>query len=564
MPSDTRPRPTPLRAGHASPGGGWSVTGLVVLLGVVLVGGLARLWRLPTAYDLFIDEVTYTDIARSVAAGEGVLLHGEPFFLHPAGVFWVLAGAERLLGLQDAGLAASAYSFRVVPALLGALTPGVLALVVRTVTRSWPAAAAAGLVLALEPFLLRFDSRVLLEAQAMLLAAAALLVAARASRRAGDGRPATLLPVGVGLLACGALLSKETYAFVSVFPLAVLLVTGWGLPRRSSAVALGTAVTGYLLYVASVAADGLLGVWFEEKTTGVRRLLGLVQETGFNREGSPGFVDRLVANLGVLGSTYLLIGLGGVATAWLVWRLWRRRPVPVERGPLVVLLVWVACGDAHAAYALTLGTLEEQMFYLLVATAVPVLAVAATVALRVAGAGATTRSAGTTTDGTSEGTPDSTPDGTPDGTAGARRRATGVRAGSRSLAAALAVGTALLLVWEAGVWWRLRSVPDDGYLRLLEWTATGLPDGARVATTEETLQFLLDDHLVQRLGTGAEVREFGASHVLVVSELVDQGYSEVDDELAALVEDGDVVFRSSTRTVGELLVVELAPDPAAD
>ena len=53
-----------------------------------------------TAYELFIDEVTYADLALSVARGDGVRLHGEPFHLHPAGFFGTLAVAVRVLGLQ--------------------------------------------------------------------------------------------------------------------------------------------------------------------------------------------------------------------------------------------------------------------------------------------------------------------------------------------------------------------------------------------------------------------------------------------------------------------------------
>ena len=55
------------------------LTGLVV---VGLVALVARLTALPTAYDIFIDETSYSTISLSVAHGHGASLYGLPFVLH--------------------------------------------------------------------------------------------------------------------------------------------------------------------------------------------------------------------------------------------------------------------------------------------------------------------------------------------------------------------------------------------------------------------------------------------------------------------------------------------------
>jgi len=330
-----------------------------------------------------------------------------------------------------------------------------------------------------------------------------------------------------GLALAGSLMSKETYAFVAVLPVLALLVTGLVLPRRTTGTILGVVAGVYLGYVAVVAAVGQLPGWLDQKTRGVQRLLGIVHETGFNREGSPSFLDRLLVNLASLGVTYALIGLGGLASAWLLLVLLRRRPLPtVSRDGSVVLLVWALGAFAHLGYAITIGTLEEQMFYLLVVTAVPVVCVVAKVALD-----------------------------------GFRAAGDDWRTLTRVVPVLLAVALAGALVVEGAVWWRIRTVPDDGYARFLGWAESGLPDGARLATTEELAQFVMDDRLVVRLETGAEVREFGAEYVLVVSELLEQGYSSADTDLLALLDEGEVVYSSDTRTMGRIAVHKIDPAP---
>ncbi|MGY1710119.1 phospholipid carrier-dependent glycosyltransferase [Geodermatophilus sp. SYSU D00758] len=500
---------------------------LLVLTAVFALAVAARLVGIGHAYELFIDEVTYTDIARSVAAGDGVRLHGEPFHLHPPGLFLTLAGVIGVLGLDTGDLGELTYTLRPVPALFGSITPVLIALLVRRASGSWGAAAAAGALLAMEPFLIRFDSRVLLEAQAMCLATVGLLGLVWLRERERRRRSRQWQPVLVGLVLAGSLLTKETYASVAVLPVLVLLCTGLVLRRRTSGVVLAAVVVAYSLYVVVLGLNGELGDWFEDKTSGVRRLLGLSQITGFNSDShSAGLVDRILVNLVNFAVTYALIGLGVLAVVWLVVLLRRQTEVPgADRSVLVLVVVWAVCAQLHLSYAVTIGTLEEQMFYLLVVTAVPVVCVVAR--LLVAGGGPTCPP-------------------------GLRGRS------PRTLAGAFLVGLALALVVDGVVWWRLHAVPDDAYARFLAWAEEELPPGARVVATDETTQFVLDETRVIRLETGAETREFRAQYVLVVSELVEQGYSPVDEELMEIIDEGRLVFSAEGRTVGRLELYDVS------
>ena len=61
---------------------------------------LARLIAIDTAYDLFIDEITYTNIAINVAHGHGVTLYGQPFDLHPPAGFGLFGLAILVFGFH--------------------------------------------------------------------------------------------------------------------------------------------------------------------------------------------------------------------------------------------------------------------------------------------------------------------------------------------------------------------------------------------------------------------------------------------------------------------------------
>ena len=497
-------------------------SGLLIAAAVALVAVTLRLFRIRESYELFIDEVTYTEIARNITLGQGVLLYGEPFFLHPPAMLGSLALALTVIG-TDQDIAGLALALRPVPAVIGSLTPGLTALLLHRLTGSGRLAAAGGLLLAIEPFLIRFDSRVLLEAQAMAASTAGFLLLIVLVDRERRGRPVTALAVTAGLLLLVALLTKETYAFVGIFPAVGLLVTGLALTRRTSGIVVLTVIAGYLAYVLSLVFAGQGAEWFTQKTSGVRRLLGITQITGFNQEGSVGLLDRIVANLTYFTVTYALIGAGGLALGWLILQLRRGMAEPI-RSPVIVLVAWALGATVHLVYAVTLGTIEEQMFYLLVVTTAPALFVAGHLLLNPPAPVVRHRAAPT-----------------PPLPAHALRKA---------LLAALAVA----FVVNAVVWWRVHTVPDVPYAGFVSWAREELPPGSTLAATDETTQFALRQVRVGRWETGDELRENDVDFVLIIGELVDQGYSEVDEEFLDITKQGPVVFRAEGRSFGTVTV----------
>ncbi len=115
----------------------------------------------------------------------------------------------------------------------------------------------------------------------------------------------------------------------------------------------------------------------------------------------------------------------------------------------------------------------------------------------------------------------------------------------------------MALTANATVWWRIHTNRDDAYARFLDWAEGSLPPTSRVVATDETTQFVLDDARVIRLETGAETRAFRAQYVVVVTQLLEQGYSNVDADLLDIVQQGSLVFEARGPTVGALQVYDV-------
>lgn len=109
-------------AGHARP------RSHARALVAAVAGGVALLIRLVLhgrSFDLFGDEIIYTDLGHSVFNGGLPRFGGGPFFLHGPGFFYLETGWERLWGGQP-GLVGQIYQMRMLNALLAAVTAIVL------------------------------------------------------------------------------------------------------------------------------------------------------------------------------------------------------------------------------------------------------------------------------------------------------------------------------------------------------------------------------------------------------------------------------------------------------
>ena len=502
--------PSPAAPKHARPQRARWAAALAGLL--VLALGL-RLAFIQRAYDLFVDEITYVTIGRNLADGHGVTLYGHPFALHPPAFFALLAALIKAVGAHGDTLHL-ALALRPVDAVAGALNAvAVTALLRRTVR---PAIAlGAGLLLACDPFLNRFDSRLMLEAPATAAAAAGMLVLARtpATRRA---RVAT--GVLAGLLFALSITTKELYALVTVVPLAVLAFSARGVVRRLRLTALTTTVAGYGVYVAATAATGGWSAWRTQKAAGLARAVGTRQITGFNRPtttASASLGHRLLVSLGQFGVPYALIVVGGCATGWLLLCRTRRPWLFTDQPARSVVIAWAAGALFFLLYAIGFGTLEEQMFYPLVVTSTAALALGVDLA-----------------------------------TGASRNRS----------ARAVAALAALALAVDVCAWTAVHTRHDDAYRRTLAWTRTHIPPGRTVDVTEGSAQFLMQGVRLGSWDSLGALKRGHADYLLLSTQLVAQGYSPLDPALLAQLDRHARLLHSEPgATNGQLRVYDVRP-----
>ena len=250
-------------AGSVTPG---PVTGNVAAVAAV-AGGVTLLIRLalhPRSFDLFGDEVIYTDLGRSVIAGGFPRFDGGRFSCTgPASSTSKRAG--RGWRAVQPGLMAWIYEMRTLNALLAGATAVVLVLLAARAS-SLRAGAVAGLLFALDPFCIRQNDRVLLETAMMFWVMLGYLVFTSLIGRLPSRRD-WLHAVGAGLLFGCAVLTKDEGALLTVLPLLAAAVLRWGPRRALTLLTAGTTVAVYAAYVAVVAANGQFSGLWEAKTS---------------------------------------------------------------------------------------------------------------------------------------------------------------------------------------------------------------------------------------------------------------------------------------------------------
>ncbi len=485
---------------------------LLAVLGVAVATAALRLYHQATSYELFVDEIQYADVANAIASGHTPTLFGDPFYLHPPLLFGYLTAlqgppvpyltAQFVLGLRP---------FIVVFAVLNSIF--VVAIARRLTSRR--CALVAGALYALDPFIVRFDSRVMLEAPTLTATLGGLAAAMVAMECRGRGRTALLVLAG---LAFGvAVTTKSTSALVTTVPLVLMVLFRVG-PRRREAIGMIAVQCGvYGCYVAWTAATGHLGDWFGQTLSGALRAAAR-PETGFNSVTAPSLPRRIVAQLAQFGPSYLLIAVAVGTIAVLVFEEIRSRGrAGQHRSPVVdaltpMLTCWLGGIVLAIGYTGAFGELEEQTFYLM---AVPSTIV---IAVLVARTNASTHKV--------------------------------VRAGA--LATVLAV-----LVWSGQVWVTVHTRPDDAYARLESYLSPLVGSGQVIALGERTAQFVTPGFRLVPID--GPTLPAGARFAVVSTELsrLDLGLVTTDG-IAALDRRYPVAFVATGRTVGELRLYDLS------
>ncbi|GAA1973344.1 phospholipid carrier-dependent glycosyltransferase [Kitasatospora viridis] len=497
-----------------------NLTALVAAVAFLVTAGL-RLIRIGSSGDLFIDELIYRQVGHSAAQGGFPQSGGAPFFLHPPAFFYLEAGWEKLFGYSSDTVTA-VYGMRPLNALFAAGTAALIVVLVMRVTRSPLAASVGAALFALDPYAIRQNDRVMLETSLMFWVLAGLLVLLPLidlpNPRRARGRA-----VCAGLLFGVALLTKDEAVLLTLLPLALAVLLRLAPRRRLLLLTGAVAIAPYACYVALIAVTGHFGQFWTAKTSGISRLAGLTQSTGFNAQGAPSLTGRLAAEATTYGSSYLLLAAGPVALLLLLHRGSR-----VHR----MLSVFYGCSALALGYALAIGTLEEQALYLLLVPTTLLVAVALPV-LR------------------------------GDAASHPLRRVARV-CGAGLLAVAL-TGSAAAYTYN-------RVTPDDGYARLLTYLEANVPAGSPIsapdggATAGVTSWALQGRYPVGDWLTLQQRQQAGAQYLVVPWQVIDQGYgAAAPADVHALAAQGTLLFSFHGRTYGQLALyrIPLPPTPAA-
>ena len=489
---------------------------------------LIRLILHERSFDLFGDEVIYADIGRSVVDGGFPSFLGEPFFLHGPAFFYLEAGWSRIFG-RPASLMAWVYEMRTLNCLLAGLTAVLLVLLATKVTRSLTAGTAAGLLFALDPFSIRQNDRVLLETAMMfwiLLGYQLLLSLADRSL----SRSSTIRAASAGLIFGIGILVKDEAALITILPLLCVVIFRWGFPRLLIGCTITASVLPYAAYVAVVAEYGYGPGWWSAKTSGIKRLLGVVQTTGFHSSGGGSLGGRLVAEGGNFVTTYVLL-LAAVPAAWMMLR---------HGSALLRVVALFYCASAITlAYAVSLGTLEEQELYLLSIPSMLVIPAGITLFIR--------RRA-------------STPKHPTQGRA-QRRNYSG---STVVMAGVLAVLLTLNLI--SSIQWLQQ--PDDGFSYLLPYLAKHTPPGTVIdlaagapppSQTDGGRYALEGTYSVSMWTTKSALAQNHVGYILAEWGPINEGYAFMSPSaVRALVSGTRMVFSRDGRTYGQLALYKVA------
>lgn len=450
----------------------------LVALAIAGAAWVIRVIGITTYYDVFIDEVTYSQIADNLATGHGVTLYGTAFDLHPPAAFGLYAMAIKLFGLHGSILDVL-FGLRPLAALCGAVSCGLVYILITTVM-DWRFGIAAAAVVMLDPFEIFYDDHVMLEAPAQLAALTAVLLLVL-TLKVKSRRRSWELTVLAGLAAGVSMCSKEYFGLVLALMLLLCMVTGWSLRRKQSATALLIMLACFSLSEILLMLTGGFQEWWDQVGSGIRRLVGAEQITGFNSTTvHVSLLSRVAANASHFGVTYLLLVSGAVAGLAVLFATFRRRQQWMRRAggrnrARVLVSTWAFAAACYLGYATVFGTLEEQMYYLLLMPAICALVIWVS-----------------------------------------RLRPFGQRAAT--------VVLAVFLVIDSTVWVAVHRTPDNEYRQLVTWATTHLPTGSTVSVTDGTAQFMLQGVILGQWATLQELTQHHVDYVELSTSLTSQGY----------------------------------------
>lgn len=347
--------PHPDRRHRTWRGERWQVPVVAAVFGIAAIASLFLLsWNITGTPDVVADEVAYSQAGANVITENRIAFGDDPIYVHPPVFFLLIGGWLWLFDAVDASVldqvdmvrgltnALSALAVIAVGALAMALVPQ------RRLGRSLMLASVAMLLVVLDPVVQRYGRIVYMEAAAVLMGLIAILLSVWLASLGWQ----YVLVVGGAIGA--ALLTKEITILLVAAPLVAALLE----PKRPrlgrEVLTLGFGALIWATFPLWSLRLGSLGEFVDEKSATLRRVVGFLQTTGWNREGVS-FLDGIVDQAGVYASSYILLALG---VPLLIWALRRRREdVGTRIVAALILLTY-----AYLGYAILFGQNNDHFY----------------------------------------------------------------------------------------------------------------------------------------------------------------------------------------------------------
>jgi hypothetical protein len=581
MPVSTTQR---LPAATAANWVGWAHIRQAILLGVIalLTWGLRAIY-LGRSFDIFFDELIYLHISENVAQGLGVKYYASPFYLHPP-LFFLIEGAYLRLTTPIGTIIDHVYATRYLNSAFAGLSAVLLFLIGRRVAGWWAGLLAAS-VFALDPFMIRINSRNLLETMAMFWVLAGYYLMTGAVHASSDFDVTGLDVIRTWAARAKAAMIKPGRAAVSGGPPAA--ASPYATARLESHAVLaaqpGARITQVLTWrLADLRAPAQLAGW--PRILGIGGAFGLALLT---KEPTALLTLLPLAICFFLGwviarRTSLLIGITTLALYAIYpiyvlafgdmnqFVLQKFRGISRFTGAVqesgfnqhggpsfaeaivrnlnqfattyfllasgivaicVLLLlgrslgrlvaIWTTSAYILTAFLILFGTNEEQYFDYLVIMSILATATAIVVLLR-----------------------------SPELPLAMRRHC-------RNAAMVMLV---LFCGWTSYLWVDRHFTPDNGYERLYAYLQQRVPAGATIATTTNPSSELLkqSNYKIGMWGTIADVQDNQAQYVLLSTLLVEKGYDAATPELSQwLIQHAEPVFTFTGPTNGDLILYRI-------
>jgi 4-amino-4-deoxy-L-arabinose transferase-like glycosyltransferase len=464
---------------------------------------LGRVFGLSRSLELWVDELVYTKLSATVSHGHLPNLFGVPFFLHPPGGFIIYGAIIKIFGISGSTMS-MVYDLRWVSVVLGAVTVGLAFLLVRRITSSGIAWMCA-VFLAFDPFIIRNNGRVFLETPAVIFIVGGYLLLAGGLHKS-HARPSRAVLIVTGLLFGYAILTKDIFVLMTIVPTIMAGLWRATLPWRGVVVVCCVAVVPYISYIVLISANGLFVLWVKAKETGIERMVGLEQATGFNAPHAPSLLDRMVVQIGQFGTSYILLILCpivGVVAA--------RSRYPGRR---IIGLCALTMG-LFGMYAALFGTFEEQYGYGVMISSVLGVGIAFAE----------------------------------------------IRESRPEREMLLRVSTVMLMVLTIGLGVREEATPDDGFLQVRAWVQARLPAGAHVGVTNSTGQWaFMGDPRFGVWPSATSMWEHKADYVLTQGLPTSEGYGYAKPAMLQWLQANAVaVFRFYGPTNGNTVLWYVRP-----